>query len=84
MKSLNKTVTPIFLSVVCFLFPKAIFVRLCINTQTFSNIFVAVKQLQEMAKPIFWKKNKNYFKMLSAENDIQQAKTLRKHAYWNI
>ena len=25
MKSLNKTETPIFLSVVCFLFPKAIF-----------------------------------------------------------
>ena len=31
MKSLNKTETPIFLSVVCSLFPKAIFLMFIIN-----------------------------------------------------
>ena len=33
MKSLNKTETPIFLSVVCFLFPKAIFFDVYFNAK---------------------------------------------------
>ena len=41
MKSLNKTETPIFLSVVCSLFPKAIFltfIGLLVGWYTFSSI----------------------------------------------
>ena len=42
MKSLNKTETPIFLSVVCSLFPKAIFLTFIILNPTESPIFVIV------------------------------------------
>ena len=40
MKSLNKTETPIFLSVVCYLFPKAIFLTFIIVPTLKSNFLL--------------------------------------------
>ena len=44
MKSLNKTETPIFLSVVCSLFPKAIFLTFILYHLVFVGIPLTVKK----------------------------------------
>ena len=51
MKSLNKTETPIFLSVVCSLFPKAIFLTFIYLVRSFAYL---VKKMHKMLKLVSW------------------------------